>query len=138
MGNTAQAGFNTTNNNRNVFKRLAATLGINGDCAVGALAAFIVGRISIVVAQLFIRGVAVNHGVHVAGRHTKIQIGLAQLHKVVFILPVRLGNNAHPVTVCFQQAPDDCHTKTGVVHVRVACDQNNIAAIPAQFVHFGP
>ena len=101
MRNTAQTGFNTADNHRYVFVGFFTALGVDGNRPVRPLAANIARCIGIVMAQLFISGVAVNHRVHIAGRHTKKQVGLTQAHKVIFAVPVRLGNNAHPIALGF-------------------------------------
>ena len=75
--NSAQAGFDTTDNNRDVFVGFTATLGIHRNCAIRPLAAFVVWRVSVIVTKLFVGRVAVDHGVHVARRYTIIQVRLA-------------------------------------------------------------
>ena len=61
-------------------------------------------------AKATVGGVAVNHGVHIARRHPKKQIGLP------------LG---------FQYSADNRHAKTGVVDIGVTGHNDDVAAIPA-------
>ena len=99
MTNTSQAGFYATDDNRNVFVGFFTTLCVNSNRAVGAFSANVTGGVGIIMTQFFIRGVAVYHRIHVAGSHTKIQIWLAQLHEVIFGMPIRLGNNPYAKAV---------------------------------------
>ena len=135
MGNAAQASFDSAQDNRNVFVGFAAALAVDNGGAVGALAANVTGGVGIIAANFSIRGVAVDHGIHVSRRHTPKQIGLTQYLERFGTLPIGLGNDADAKALGFEHAPDNCHAKTGMVHIRVACHQNNIAAVPAQLVH---
>ncbi len=95
MRDTAQRRFDTAQHNRHIFIGFFAALAVHQAGAIRPLAGHAARGIRVVRADFFIGGVAVNHRVHVAGRHTEEQVRLAELHKVVFRLPVRLGNNAH-------------------------------------------
>ena len=101
MGQSAQTGFNTADNHWNIRECLTAFLAVHGDSAIRAFATLIPSRVGIVMAQTTIRGVAIDHGVHIAGGHTKIQIGLAQGAKRLFVAPVRLRKDTHAKTLRF-------------------------------------
>ena len=137
VGNAAQAGLDAANHNRHIGIGFTTTLGIDNYRPVRALAANITGSIGVVVANLLVRGIAVNHGVHIAGSHTVIQVRPAQSLKVGGGGPVWLGNNAHSKALGFQHPANHRHTKTGMVHISVAGDHNNVATVPAKSVHFG-
>ena len=136
--NAAQASFNATQNNGHVFKRFTAALAVHNGGTVWALATDVAWRVGIVTADFSVCRVAVDHGVHVARGHPPKQIGFAQGLERLGAGPVRLGDDAHPKTLRFQHAPNHGHAKTGVVNVGVARDQNNVAAVPAKLLHFGP
>ena len=137
MRNASQAAFNATQNQGHIFVGFPATLAVDNGSAVGPFAAYIAWGVGIVGADLAVSRVAVDHGIHVAGGHTPKQIGFAQHLERFGALPVGLGDDAHPKALGFQHAPNHRHAKAGVVHVGIACDQNNVAAVPAQFVHLG-
>jgi hypothetical protein len=50
--------------------------------------------------------------------------------------PVRLRDDADAETLRFQQAPDQRHAEAGMVDIGIAGDQDDIATVPAQRVHF--
>ncbi len=84
MGDAAQRRLYATYDNRHLFESFFTALGIDQGGAVGPLAAYVSRCVGIVVAQLLVRGVAVDHGVHVARRHPVEEVRLAQTHEVIF------------------------------------------------------
>ena len=121
MGDASQTGFNTTNNN-GLFIRFFTALSVNRYRSVGALAMNITRRVSIVVAQLTICRVMVDHGIHVASGYAEKERWLTQRHKGVFRCPVGLGNNADSITLCFQRSAYNRHAKAGVINISIASD----------------
>ena len=71
VGNAAQAGFDAADDNRYVSKGLPESLAVDRHGPVWALAGDIAGRVGIIITPLFVCGVVVNHGVHVAGGHAE-------------------------------------------------------------------
>ena len=99
--NPAQRPFNTTQHNGHIRIRLAATLAVNNGSSVWTLTTHVARCVGIVRSNLSIGGVPIDHGVHVARRHTPEQIGFAQSFERVSTLPIGLGNDAHSKTLCF-------------------------------------
>ena len=135
MRGTAQAGFDAAEDHRHIFPRLFTALGVDQSSAVRAFARHVTRRIGIVMTQLTVGGVAVDHRVHVAGGHAEEQVRFAQPHEIVFGVPVWLGDDPYPETLRFQHAAADSHPEARVVDVSVARHQNNVAAIPAKLIH---
>ena len=107
----------------------------------GAVRAFIrrtMRRIGVFRAGLAISGVAVDHGIHISGSHTEIQIRPSQRAEWLCGLPVGLADDPHSEALCLQQTPNQCHAKTGMIDISVARDQDDVACIPAQLLHFPP
>ena len=73
-------------------------------------------------AQASIRGVTIDHRIHIAGGNTKIEIGFAQCSKALCIAPVWLGNNAHSITLSLKYSANHRHTKARVIHIGIASD----------------
>lgn len=48
-----------------------------------------------------------------------------------------LRDDPHPEALRLQQAPDYRHAKAGVIDVGVPGDDDNVAAIPSERIHFG-
>jgi hypothetical protein len=78
MGDTAQAAFDATQDDGHILEGLAAALAVDDGRAVGPLAADIARGVGVVAADLAIGRIAVDHGIHVAGRHAPEQVGFAQ------------------------------------------------------------
>jgi hypothetical protein len=48
-----------------------------------------------------------------------------------------LGNDADPKPLRLEKTADHRHTEAGVIHIGIAADDNDVAAIPAQLIHLG-
>ena len=134
----AQRAFNAAQDNRHFGIGFAAALAVNERGAVGPLAAHVARGVGVVGANFPIGRVAVDHRIHIASRHAPKQIGFAQGFERVGALPIGLGNDAHAKTLVFQHAANHRHAKAGVVDIGVAGDDDHIAAVPAELVHFCP
>ena len=137
MRNPPQRRFDATDDDWHFGVGFSAPLTVNQHTAVRSLATCAAGRVGVIAADFAVRGVAVDHGIHVASGHAKKQIGLAQSLEGFGAVPLGLRDDAHAKTLGFQHAPNDGHAKTRVVHIGVARDQNDVATVPAQLRHFG-
>ena len=137
MGDAAQAGFDAAYHHAHAGIGFAAALGVDGDGAVRALVGRGVRGVGVVRARAAVRGVAVDHRVHIAGGDAEEQIGLAQLAEGVRGVPIRLGDDAHAEALVFQQPAHQRHAEAGVVDIAVAGDQDDVTGVPAQLVHLG-
>jgi len=135
MGGAAQAGLNPAEDHRPLSPRLFAALGINQRRAIRALTGHVIRRISIVMAQLTIGGVAVDHRIHIPGCDAEKEVRFAEAHKVRFAAPVRLGDDTDAKALRFQHAPADRHTEARVIDIGVAGNEDNVAAVPAECIH---
>ena len=138
MGDAAQGGFDTAKDNRYVFIGFFAALAVHQAGTVRALTGQAAGRIGVVRADFLVGGVAVDHRVHVAGRDAEEQVRLAELHKVVFRLPVGLGDDADAKALRLQQPADNRHAERRVIHVGIAGHDDDVAAVPAKLIHLFP
>ena len=135
VGNAAQTAFNAAEHNRHVLEGFPAALAVDDRGAVRPPATDVAGRVGIVAADFSVRRVAVDHGVHVARRHTPKQIGLAQSLERFRALPVGLRDDADPETLGFQHAANHRHAKTGVIHIGIARHEDDVATVPTQLIH---
>ena len=138
VGDPAQRGLDAAEHDRHVAVGLLAALAVDQAGAIRSLAGDVARGIGIVGTDLLVRGVAVDHGVHVARGHPEEQIRLAELHEVVLRLPVRLGDDAHAEALGLQQPTDDGHAKGRVIDVGVPGDDDDVAAVPAELLHLRP
>src|SRR5690606_14271412 len=74
--------------------------------------------------------------IHVAGGDAEIQIRLAERAKRFRRLPVGLTDDADAEALRFQQSADQCHTEARMVDIGVAGDQNHVATVPTEPIHF--
>ena len=138
MGGAAQACLDAAQDHRHVFPGFFTALGIDQGCAVGAFTRHIIRRVGVVMAQLAVGGIAVDHRVHVACGDAEEQVGFTQTHKVVFAVPVRLRDDPHAEALRFKHTATNGHAEARMVNVGIARDQNDVAAVPAQLVHLFP
>ncbi|CAM7043771.1 hypothetical protein ENKOMM052M1_18295 [Enterobacter kobei] len=138
MRGAAQTRLNATQDHRHVFPGFFTALGVDEGSAVRTFARHVIRRIGIVMAQLTVGGIAVDHRIHVARGHAEEQVRFTQTHKVVFAVPVRLGDDPHTEALRFEHTAADGHAETRMVNIGIACDQNDIAAVPAKLVHLFP
>ena len=131
-----QAGFDAADDDRHVVERFAHALRVDDHRAIGSLAALAAGRVGIVAADAAIRGVAIHHRIHVAGGDAEEQVRLAEPFEVGGRAPVGLGDDADAESLRFQHAADDRHAEARMIDVGIAGDDDDVAAVPAERVHF--
>src|ERR1700722_16343063 len=83
-----------------------------------------------------IRGVAIDHRIHVAAGHAEEQARCAQRLEVPGALPVRLRDDPDLESLRLQYAPDDCHTEAGMIDIGITADDDDVALLPAKRRHF--
>jgi len=47
-----------------------------------------------------------------------------------------LGDDADAKSLGFQQTPHDCHAEASLIHIGIAGNDDDVATIPAEVVHF--
>ena len=138
MCHAAQARLDAADHNGYAVKSLSAALGVDNDGPVRPPAACVSRCIGIITANLTVSRITVDHRIHVAGSNPEIQVGRTKRHKIIGIAPVRLSNDAHTKTMGFQDASNDSHAETRMIDVGIPRDNDDIAAVPAQRIHFLP
>src|SRR3569623_123958 len=136
VGEAAQARRDAADQDRHGFVGFARTLRINRDGAVGTLAGGAVRRVGVVRADLAVGGVAVDHGVHVAAGDAEEQVRPAEPHEIPGAGPIRLGEDADPEPLRLERAADHRHAEARMIDVGVARHDDDVAAVPAELLHF--
>jgi hypothetical protein len=134
----AQAGFDRADHHVGARKSLATALRVDDDRVIRAPVRLGVGRVGVVGTRLAIGGVAIDHRIHVPGSNAEKQIRPAEYLESLGRQPVGLADDADAKALRFEQAPDQRHAEARVVDVGVAGDQNDVAGVPAEFIHFRP
>ena len=129
--------LDAADDDRHIAIGLFQSLAVDGDGAVRAFPRDVPRGIGIVITAFSVRGVMVDHGVHVARGNAEKQVGLAECGEGFSGLPVGLREHAHPEAQRFKNTADDCHAETGVIYVAVYGDNDDVAAVPPQLLHLG-
>ena len=136
MRDAPQRRLDAAQDHRHILVGLTAALAIGQAGPIRTLAGLASGSVGIIGADLAVGGIAVDHRVHVAGSDPEEQVRLAQLHEVVLAVPVRLADHADTKALGLQQPADDGHTEGWVIHIGIAGDDDDVATVPSQLVHF--
>ncbi len=83
VGDAAQGRLYAAYDHGDLLEGLLAALGVDQGRAIRPLAAHIPRGVGVVVAQLLVGGVAVDHGVHIARCDAIKQVRLAQAHEII-------------------------------------------------------
>ena len=95
------------------------------------------GRIGVVGAEAFVRGVVVDHGVHASGAYGEKEPRPAEFLEVAQVVaPVGLGHYGHAQALCFQGAAYDGGAEGGMVHIGIARKEDDVHAVPAAQFEF--
>ena len=127
MRDTTQGSLDTAQDNRHMFVGFFTALAIDQARAVRTFARHAARGVGVIGTDLFVRGVAVDHRIHVAGGDAEEQVRLTQLHEVVFGLPVRLGDDAHAKALGLQQTTNDGHAERRVIDIRITGHDDDVA-----------
>ncbi len=137
MRDPAQRGLDAPDHDGHRAVGLARALRIDDHRAIRSLSALPAGRIRIIAAHALFGGVAIDHGVHVAGGDTEEQPRRTECPERLGTVPVRLRDNAHAQALRLEYATDDRHAEARMIHVGIAGHDDDIALLPAERVHFG-
>ena len=138
VGDAAQRRLDAAEHDRHVLVGFLAALAVDQAGTVRPFAGQAAWGVGVVGADLLVGGVAVDHRVHVAGSDAEEQVRLAELHEVVFGLPVGLGDDPDAEALGFQQTADDRHAERRMVDVGVAGHDDDVAGVPAELIHLLP
>ena len=137
MRQTAQRGFYSPQYDRHVGIKSFQDLAVHYRGIFRTKVVPPVRRICVLAPQAAVGRVFVHHRIHAAGSHTEPQARPSQFLEIAEItVPVRLGNNRHPVAFGFQNAPDDSRTERRMIHVGISGEQDNVHIIPSPQLHF--
>ena len=113
MRQPAQRGLDAAGDDRHAGKRLAGALAVRDRGAVGPQADPAAGRIGVVVADLLVGRVMVDHAVHVAGADAEEQPGPAELPPRLGTPPVGLAEDRDAEPGRLEHPAQDPHANAG-------------------------
>ena len=135
MSDAPQRGLDAAEHQRHIRPGFPAALCIHQRAAVRALPGAPSGGVGVVGTGFALRGVAVDHRIHVAGGDAEEEIRPAERFERRRRMPVRLGDDADAKTLRLQQPPNDGHAEGGMIDIGVTGDEDDVAGIPAQGIH---
>ena len=137
MGQAPQRGLDAAGDDRHAGKRLAGALAVGESGAVGPQADPAAGAVGVVVADLLVGRVVVDHAVHVAGADAEEQPRPAELPPGLGAAPVGLAQDRHAKPGRLEHAAQDAHGECRMIDVGVAGDEDDVDLVPAPRVHLG-
>ncbi len=138
MGQAAEAGLDPAGDHRDAGIGLAGPLAVGHRGAVRPQADPAAGAVGVVVADLLVGRVVVDHAVHVPGADAEEQARPAERPPGVGAPPVGLAEDRHPEAGRFQDPAEDAHGERRVVDVGIAADEHDVDRVPPPRVHLGP
>ena len=80
----------------------------------------------------------IDHGIHIAGGYKESQPRLSEHPDALWISPVRLGDDAYPVSSRLQETAYDGMSKGRMVHVRITDHIGEIDLVSSSLFHISP
>ena len=131
MGEASQAGFDAAGDHRHALVGFPRPLAIGQGRPIRPPADLSAGAVSVVVADLAVGRVMVEHRVHVAGADGEAEPRAAERSPWLARVPVGLAENRHAKALGLQHPAQQGHGKTGMVHIGVASDKHHVDGVPA-------
>ena len=138
VGEPPQGGLQPADDDGQALKGLPRPVGVDNHRPVRPQAPSIPWGIGVVVAAFSGGGVVGHHRINVSPGNQHPQPGAAQGGERGGAVPVRLGQDGHPVPLRLQQAGDNGGPERGVVHVGVPGNDQEIIPVPAPFLQVPP
>ena len=135
MAQTAQAGFDPSDNDGRVFISPADQIAVDNDRVVRPSAHNAAGTIGVLLPVTAGDGIMVDHGIHIAGGDQETQTGFSQYPDTFRVFPVRLADHAHCIAMGLQDPADNGAAEAGMVHVGIPADIYKIQPVQAGFFH---
>ena len=137
MGQPAERRLDPAGDHRDAGEGLAGPLAIGQGGAVGPQADPAAGAVGVVVADLLVGRVVVDHAVHVPGADAEEQARAAELPPGLGAPPVGLAQDRDAEPGRLQHPAEDPHRERRVIDVGVARDEDDVDDVPAPPLHLG-
>ena len=135
VGKPAQGRFQPADDNRNITKRLPDFIGIDDGRPIRPQTGLSSRGVKILTAPFFRRCIVGHHGVQITTGDKYPQLWLTKLNQIVDRPPVGLGQHTHPESRVLQHPGDHRRTKSGVIHISVRCDKQDVIPVPIPIQH---
>ena len=138
MGKAAKAGLDSAYDDRHILIRGPYQVAVHRHGIVRPFSHDAARCIGVLLPALPGHGIMVHHGIHVSRRYQKPQSGPSQHFNAPFILPVRLGNDSHLISMGLQQPGYNGCAKGRMVHIGVPGHIHKVALLPSPDAHIIP
>ncbi len=135
MSQPSQAGLNPPYDNGAVLVYGSKEIAVHNGGIIRPFSHNSSRRIGILASALFRHRVMIYHRIHVTRRDKKSQTRLSKHLNAFGVLPVRLGDNSHLVTMRLQKSGDDGMTKRRMIHIGVSRHIHKITLLPPSDTH---
>ena len=137
MGQTPQAGLDAAGDDRHALVRLARPLAVGQRGPIRPPADFAAGAVGVVVANLAVGRVVVQHRVHVARADGEAKPRPAESPPGVARMPVGLAQDGHAKPLGLQHPAQERHGEARMIDVGVAGHEDHVHRVPPARGNFG-
>ena len=138
VGEAAQGGFQPSHDHGQAGKGLPHPARVGDDRPIGPQARLLAGAVKILAPAALGRRIVGHHAVQVPRGEHAAEPGPPHGPDGRGVVPVRLGQDGHPVARRFQQPPDHRRPEGGMVHIGVPRDEKDVVILPAAGGHILP
>ena len=135
MGQSSQAGFNSTDNNRRGLIGVANQITIYNRSVVRPVPHDTARGIHVIISSFFRYGIMIHHGIHISCGNKKTKFWCSQNRYRCIIFPVRLRNNANRIAVCLKNSGNNGMTKGWMVNIGIAANVDKVQLFDTPFFH---
>ena len=135
VGEAAQTGLQSADDDGGAGEGLPGPVGVDDGGPVGPQTHLVAGTVGVGGAALLGGGVVGHHGVDVAAADHHAVAGFAHGAEGVGAVPVGLCQNGYAEALVLQHPGDDGGAETGMVHIGVGGDHQEIIVPPAAVFH---
>ena len=137
MGQSSQRRLDTSGDDRHALVGFTSPLAISQGRTIGSHTDSPSRGVGVIVANLAVGRVMVDHRIHVPRTDRKKQSGTAETPPVIAGMPVRLGQHGYPKSGGLQYPTQNGHGEAGVVDVRISGHEHHVHLLPASLGHLG-
>ena len=135
VGEAPEGCLQPTHDDGQAGKSLPHPARIDDDRPIGPQARLLAGTVKVLAPEALGRRVMGHHAVQVPGGEHAAELRPSHGPDGLGVVPVRLGQDGHPVARRFQQPADHRRPERGMVHIGVPGDQQDLVILPAPLGH---
>ena len=135
VGEAPEGGLQPPHDHGQAGKSLPHPTRVDDDRPIGPQTRLLAGTVKVLAPTALGRRVMGHHAVQVPGGEHAAELRPSHGPDGLGVVPVRLGQDGHPVARRFQQPADHRRPEGGMVHIGVPGDQQDLVILPAPRSH---